>query len=89
MDMLELKELLNIIKNKDYEEGKKIIKDNYKNVTFYSYGPDKENDNTIDYDFTFNDNEELRITYTTGCILDNDEYIPDTKNGYWNIFGER
>lgn len=85
-DSIDLKILLNEIKNMNFEEGKNYIKTNYNNFEIFE-NIDKEY-NILDIDFCFNtiENDDDFLSFTTKVKLDNENF--DLTKGYWNIHGD-
>ena len=85
-DEIDLKILLDEVKNMSFEEGKAYIKENYTNYNII-HNEDKDY-NILDIDFYFDtiENDDDFLSFTSKVKL-NDE-IYDLKSGYWNIHGE-
>ena len=85
-DDIDLKILLDEVKNMNFEEGSNFIKENYTN---YNIVENEDKDyNILDIDFYFNtiENDDDFLSFTSKVKLDDGSY--DLKNGYWNIHGD-
>lgn len=85
-DDIDLKILLDEVKNMSFEEGKAYIKENYNNFEIFE-NIDKEY-NILDIDFYFKtiENDDDFLSFTSKIKLDDENF--DLKSGYWNIHGD-
>lgn len=85
-DDIDLKILLEEVKNMNFEEGSNFIKENYTN---YNIVENEDKDyNILDIDFYFNtiENDDDFLSFTSKVKLNDESY--DLKSGYWNIHGD-
>ena len=86
-DDIDLKILLDKVKNLSFEEGSNFIKENFNDYEIIE-NIDKDYD-ILDIDFYFKtiENDDDFLSFTSKIKLDDENF--DLTSGYWNIHGER
>lgn len=82
-----LKELLKEVSSMSFEEGMLHIESQFPEDIYTNEIYD--DDGVYNFDFGFDEDYDLSITFTTNYIDGEEEYTVNYDEGYWNIHGEQ